>query len=76
MDRKLISAALFLTVLAALLMVSPLASAFELQQWLFGVPAELLYLFACWAALVGAAFWLSRRLPYEPEANKPSEDDG
>ena len=29
-----------------------------------------------WVALVGAAFWLSRRLPHEPEAEPGSGDDG
>jgi hypothetical protein len=76
MDRKLISAALFLTLLAGLLVLTPLASVFQLQRWFFGMPAELIYLFVCWAALIVAAFWLSRRLPQEPEANKPSEDEG
>jgi hypothetical protein len=40
------------------------------------VPAELIYLFVCWVGLVGAAFWLSRRLPREPEAEPGNGDDG
>jgi hypothetical protein len=76
MDRKLISAALFITVFGTLLLLPPLANVFQLQRRFLGVPAELIYLFACWVALVGAAFWLSRRLPHEPEAEPGSEDDG
>ena len=76
MDRKLISAALFITVFGALLLLPPLANVFQLQRRFFGVPAELIYLFLCWVALIGAAFWLSRRLPREPEAEPGSGDDG
>ncbi|MEO7220908.1 MAG: hypothetical protein ABIY37_00400 [Devosia sp.] len=76
MDRKLISAALFLTLLGSLMLLPPLANVFQLQRRFFGVPAELIYLFACWIALIGAAFWLSRKLPHEPEADPPNGDDG
>jgi hypothetical protein len=76
MDRKLISAALFLTLLGSLLLLPPLANVFQLQRRFFGVPAELIYLFACWVALIGGAFWLSRRLPREPEAAPRNGDDG
>jgi hypothetical protein len=75
MNRKLVSAALFVTVLGAMLLLPPLANVFQLQRRFFGVPAELIYLFVCWVALVGAAFWLSRRLPHEPEAEPGSGDD-
>jgi hypothetical protein len=75
MNRKLVSAALFVTVLGAMLLLPPLANVFQLQRRFFGVPAELIYLFVCWVALVGAAFWLSRRLPHEPEADLGSGDD-
>jgi hypothetical protein len=76
MDRKLVSAALFLTLLGSLMLLPPLANVFQLQRRYFGVPAELIYLFACWVALIGAAFWLSRRLPHEPEAEPQDGDDG
>jgi len=74
MDRKLVSAALFITLLGSLLVLSPVASVIQMQQRIFGVPADLIYLFVCWAALIGAAFWLSRRLPHEPEA-EPRDDE-
>jgi hypothetical protein len=76
MDRKLISAALFLTLLGSLMLLPPLANVFQLQRRFFGVPAELIYLFACWVALIAAAYWLSRKLPREPEAEPPNGDDG
>jgi len=75
MDRKLVSAALFVTVLGTLFLLTPLANVFQLQRRFFGVPAEMIYLFACWLALVLAALWLSRRLPREPEAEPQDGDD-
>ena len=76
MNRKLVSAALFITVFGTLLLLPPLANVFQLQRRFLGVPAELIYLFVCWVGLVGAAFWLSRRLPREPEAEPGNGDDG
>jgi hypothetical protein len=77
MERgKIVSAALFLTVLGALLILPPLANVFQLQRRFFGIPAEVIYLFACWIALVAGAYWLGRRLPREPEADPRPGDDG
>jgi hypothetical protein len=76
MNRKLVSAALFLTLFGSLLLLPPLAGVFQLQRRFLGAPAELIYLFACWIALIAASFWLSRRLPHEPEAEPSNEDDG
>ncbi len=73
MDGKLVSAALFLTVLGSLLLLPPLASVFQLQRRFLGIPVELIYLFTCWVVLIFAAFWLSRRLPHEPES--PGSED-
>ncbi|HZY67022.1 MAG TPA: hypothetical protein VFE52_00455 [Devosia sp.] len=75
MDRKLVSAALFVSVLGGLLLLTPLANVFQLQGRVFGVPAELLYLFACWVGLIGAGFALGRRLPTEAEADSKSGDE-
>jgi hypothetical protein len=76
MDRKLVSAALFLTLLGSLMLLPPLANVFQLQRRFFGLPAELIYLFACWLALILAALWLSRRLPHEPQAEPRDGDEG
>jgi hypothetical protein len=65
--RKLVSAALFLTLAGALLFMPPIASVFQIQRRLLGVPAEVIYLFLCWVLLVVGAWWLSRRLPREGE---------
>lgn len=73
---KLVSAALFLTFLGALLILPPLATVFQLQRRLLGVPAEVIYLFACWIGLLVTACWLSRQLPRESEADPPLGEDG
>ena len=70
--RKLESAALFITVLGVLLILPPLAVLFQLERRFLGVPIEVIYLFACWLGLVGAALWLGRKLPREAEAEPPS----
>ena len=75
MDRKLISGALFVTLVGTLFLLTPLANVFQLQRRFFGVPAEMIYLFACWLLLVAAALWLSTRLPREPEAEPHDGDD-
>lgn len=74
--RKLESAALFLTVFGAMLIMPPLALLFQLEQRVFGVPAEVIYLFVVWAGLVAGASWLGRRLPREPAAEPSVQDDG
>ena len=73
--RKLESAALFLTIFGALLILPPLAVVFQLKWRFLGIPAEVIYLFVCWAAMIVGAYWMSRRLPREPDAKTPSEDE-
>jgi len=65
--RKLTSAALVLTLLGVLLIMPPIASVFQIHRRAFGIPAEVIYLFAVWVILVVGAWWLSRRLPREGE---------
>jgi hypothetical protein len=72
--RKLPSAALFLTLLGALLFMPPIATVFQVGHRFLGVPAEVIYLFVCWTALVDGAWWLSRRLPRDT-AETSSEDE-
>jgi hypothetical protein len=62
---KLVSAALFLALGGALLILPPLATMFQLQRRFLGLPAEVIYLFVCWGVLIGGALWLSKRLPHE-----------
>lgn len=73
--RKLESAALFLTVLGAMLIVPPLALVFQIERRLLGVPVQVIYLFVVWAGLVAGAFWLGLHLPREPEADAAGDDD-
>ncbi len=74
MKRKAISAALFVTVLGTLFLLTPLANVFRQQNRFLGVPAEMIYLFTCWLLLVLAALWLSRRLPHEAEAESDGDE--
>ena len=68
--RKLVSAALFLTLAGALLFMPPIASVFQIHRLVLGVPAEVIYLFVCWVLLVVGAWWLGTRL------SRDGEDDG
>jgi hypothetical protein len=77
--RKLVSAALFLTIAGALLIMPPLAMVFQVHRRVLGVPSEVIYLFLAWGALVAGAWWLAKRLPSEPSKprdGKSQEDDG
>ncbi len=73
--RKLESAALFLSILGVMLILPPLAVLFQIRHRVFGVPLEIIYLFVCWAGLIAGTWWLSRRLPREPEAVPDAEDE-
>jgi hypothetical protein len=75
--RKLESAALFLTIAGALLIMPPLAVVFQVHRRFLGIPSEVIYLFLAWAALILGAWWLGKRLPAEPAKpdGKSSEDD-
>ena len=73
--RKLESAALFLTLFGAMLIMPPLAIVFQIERRLLGIPFEVIYLFLVWAGLVAGALWLGRHLPREPEADPPEDRD-
>jgi hypothetical protein len=72
--RKLEGAALFMTVLGAMLIMPPLATVFQLEQRIFGLPVVVIYLFLVWAGLLAGGWWLSRRLPHEP-GEGPADGD-
>ena len=63
--RKIESAALFITIFGAMLILPPLVTLFQDSQRLAGIPFEVIYLFVAWAALVLGAWWLGRNLPRE-----------
>lgn len=74
--RKVRDRALILLLVGILLFTPPVAGIFEVEARIGGVPVVLVYLFAVWAALIGCAAALSRRLraidtpdaaPEEPE---------
>jgi hypothetical protein len=76
MERhKLESASLFLTILAAMLITPPLVLVFQVDGRFLGIPAEVVYLFVAWAAMIAGAWWLSRRMPRERAPEPPAEDD-
>ncbi|MBV0890873.1 hypothetical protein KTN05_03300 [Paracoccus sp. Z118] len=77
--RRLRDAAFVVPVFALLLLLPPFLNLFRVGRMLFGIPLEVVYLFAIWTALVAGAFVLSRHLPrqseigpeIDPEASTP-----
>jgi hypothetical protein len=74
--RKLQSAALFLTIFGAMLIMPPLVLLFNATTRVFGVPTEVIYLFAVWLALIAATRWFSRRLPHDTTLDEKPEEPG
>lgn len=74
--RKLQSAALFLTIFGAMLFMPPLVLLFNVHVRVFGVPAELIYLFLVWLGLVIATARFARRLPTAPAGEEKPGADG
>ncbi len=73
-DRKLRDRALILPVVGLILLIPPVASIFQIDGRIGGVPVTLAYIFAVWAALIACAFWLSRRLgPGDDDPVAPAE---
>ena len=70
---KLQSAALFLTIFAAMLLLPPLVLLFNYKARLFGLPAEMIYLFLAWVGMVGGTAWFAYRLPHEPGQEKAED---
>ena len=63
--RQLGSASLFLTVLGAMAFTPPLVLVFNVPVRLFGIPAEVVYLFLVWAGLCLGTAVLARKLPQD-----------
>lgn len=74
--RKLQSAALFLTIFGAMLIMPPLVLLFNATTRVFGVPTQVIYLFAVWLALIIATRWFSQRLPHEATLDEKPEEPG
>lgn len=73
--RKLESAALFLTIAGALLIMPPIAMVFQIERRLFGIPGEVIYLFVVWAALIAGAWWLGKNLPRDRTVESEEDKD-
>jgi hypothetical protein len=71
--RKRVAAALFLTLFGAFAYLPPLVLLLRVDVRIMGVPAETVYVFALWLALVVGARWFSRVLPDDrpPPERKP-----
>ena len=79
MRRRWQDAAFVIPVFAALLLMPPFLNLFTIRRVIFGVPLEVVYLFAIWSALVIGAVVLSRHLPHQidptDEADSAEQDD-
>lgn len=73
--RKLESAALFLTIFGAILFMPPLVLLFQLHTRIFGVPAEVIYLFVVWLLLCGGTAWFAARLPQAGSGDDAEAED-
>lgn len=71
---KLTSAALFFCILGTMLLLPPLVLLFNVRARLFGVPAEVIYLFAVWLVLVAGTAWFAPRMPHG--ADEKADDAG
>lgn len=68
--QRLRQTAALVPLLGLALLLPPLIALFTLPLTLGGVPLIVLYLFALWAVLIGAAAWLARRLD-DADAGEP-----
>ena len=73
--RRLETAALFLPLFGALLIVPPLIGVFNLPFAILGMPIVAIYLFAVWIGLIGATALLSRHLARQETTVGPHEDE-
>lgn len=71
--RKLRDAAFVVPAFALLLLLPPFLNLFAIGGLLFGIPIEVAYIFAIWAALVVAAALLSRCLPRHAGVEPPPD---
>jgi hypothetical protein len=55
-----------LFILGAVLLSWPFLTIFNHARPIFGIPLLVFYLFTVWTAMIGAAFWVTRRLDGKP----------
>lgn len=70
-QRKREEAAFLLPIFGLFLLLPPMITLFSTNSLLFGIPTEVLYVFAIWMLLIGAAIWAARGLPQDPQ--KPED---
>ena len=56
-------------------MLPPLVLLFNYKARLFGLPAEMIYLFLAWLGMVGGTAWFAYRLPHEVGSDKSEEPE-
>lgn len=61
-QQRLRSAAAVLPFLGVFLLLPPFLPLFTARVQVAGVPLIVVYIFGVWAALIGLAWWLARRL--------------
>lgn len=66
--------AALLPIFGAVLLTPAMANLFHTGTSLFGLPLDMLYVFAVWILLIAGAWWLSRRLPQITPPDDPSQD--
>ena len=54
----------------------PLVLLYNGTTRVFGIPTEVIYLFAVWLTLIAATRWFSQRLPHEVPLDEKPEEPG
>lgn len=67
-----------LLIVGAVLLMPPVASVFQLDGTVFGIPILIFYIFAVWLALIIGAAVLAKplgRMDYRAHTDTPSDQD-
>ena len=72
--RKIIGAALFVTLFSTVAIMSPLLFVAGGNMDLFGVPVAMVYVFTIWILMIVGAVVLARYLPHD-EPTPPTRQD-
>lgn len=74
--RRLQEIVFMLPILGFFLLLPPVVTIWQALSRAAGFPLFLIYIFACWIALIAAAFLLSRRLRAIEEPRQLAARDG
>lgn len=72
-SRRVRDRSIIILLLGLALLVSPMASIFQIDAKLAGVPVTLIYLFAVWAILILGAAYLSRKLGHSEDTDTQAQ---